>query len=80
MVAYIAVTIIHLANGISSGRALVGGFMDARVAVSCPNKPGLLWGLVNRNNLADYALHLGNQFGGNYADLCQLDSFDELTG
>jgi hypothetical protein len=75
---YLAVTVIHLSNGIGFGRALQGVFLEARVAVSCPEKPRLLWDIVNRNNLQDFAIHLGAQLGGSYGELCEWDSLDDL--
>ena len=78
VVLYIAVTIIHLANGLAFGSALTGSFIDARIAVACPQKGKLLWNIINRNELLDFAMRASSKFGGNYADLCQLESDDEL--
>jgi|ETNmetMinimDraft_2_1059921.scaffolds.fasta_scaffold19489_1 hypothetical protein len=76
IVAYLAVTIVHLSNGIGFGRSLAGGVIDARVAVTCPSNTGLLWDIVNRDALQDFGLRAVFAFGGSYSDLCEfgLDS------
>ena len=78
LILYLAVTAIHLSNGLGIGRAVQGAFIDARVAVSCPNKPQLVWDFVNRNYLLDYGLQLGAFYGISPEELCQHDSLDEL--
>ena len=79
MAVYIVVVVIHLSNGLDLGAALSGGFIDARVAVSCPQKPKLLWDVVNRGQLMDLGFQLWANTGGSYSDVCQVNRLSELT-
>ncbi len=53
LLAYIAVTVFHLTNGLTFGSALIGGFKDARVAIQCSNNPGTIQRFVGRDGLED---------------------------
>lgn len=69
-VLYVVTAAIHLSNGLSVDRALRGPFMDARVALSCPTDPGIIWEFVNRTQLEDLSLRLAELFGEDFRKLC----------
>ena len=82
VVALIGFTVVHLTNGFGFGESLGASFRDARLAITCPTKPKLLWDFVDRPAWENRLLTLGSMLAGPgkgdmYRELCKLGTWPE---
>ena len=72
LLVYLLLTGIHMSNGLRIERALWGGTIDARVALSCPTDTRQIWEVINRSRQDDENLKSDIQIGGkDYSDFCR---------
>ncbi len=81
LISYLVLTGIHLSNGFGILESLEMGVRDARLAITCPTKPKVLWGFIDRTRADSVAVGLGLALdsGHLYNDLCSFDDFPPVV-
>ena len=76
LLAYIAVSFVHLTNGFNFGTSLGAGFQDARLGLTCPKNFERQWRFIDRTKLEHMALVSSlNQGKHVYNEICSGDQF-----
>ena len=74
LLAYIAVTFVHLTNGLSLGSSLVAGFQDARLGITCPTNLERQWEFIDRTKIEHLSFIAALDQGKHaYEEICAGD-------
>lgn len=76
LLAYIAVSFVHLTNGFGLGTTLGAGFQDARLGLTCPTNLDRQWRFIDRTQIEHLALVSSiNQGKHVYQEICSANQF-----
>lgn len=63
LVAFVVFIVIHATNGFSFGESGSMAFKDFRMAFTCPQEPGKVWGFIDRSEVEELQLQIAQERG-----------------